>query len=132
MKLSFTFPKIERLKSRKQIARLFDTGQSQFIFPFKLLFIIDKATNDKPAYLQFTVSIPKKKIKKATKRNLIKRRTREAYRLNKSNLLKKLEADKNHKISLMFIYIDEEVKDYTLIEKSIIGHLNKLTNALDF
>jgi len=114
----------ERLKSQKQIGLLFDKGQSSFIYPFKLIFLLQPRSDDQWP-LSFTVTVPKRKFKKAVERNLIKRRTKEAYRLNKVDLQEKLMSS-NIKMSLIFIYLDSEVKKFSVIEKSIKHHLNAL------
>lgn len=128
MTLKFTLKSHERLKSLKQVERLFKDGKDQFFYPFKVIYILEeKDANNWP--LQFAVSIPKKKIKSAVKRNLLKRRTREAYRLNKLRLQNDISLTDN-KISLMFIYIENDVKNYSVIEKSVVKHLNELKNII--
>jgi len=120
----FTLGAGERLKSKKLIACLFEEGQSQFHYPYKLLYLYQNLAEGEEA-LQFGISVPKKKIKSAVSRNRIKRQSREAYRLNKSHLKSSLE-NAEKKIALMFIYIESEEKNYTVIEKSIIRHLDEL------
>lgn len=80
----FTFRKEERLSREKVIQELFDKGSSFYLFPFKVFYMAhpDKAT----ANTQVLVSASKKLFKRAVDRNLIKRRMREAYRLNKHHL----------------------------------------------
>ena len=108
-----TLQAFERLKSQKQIGLIFEKGQSAFVFPFKLVYHIQpRAEQEWP--LNFTVSVPKRKFKKAVERNLIKRRTKEAYRLNKMALQEKLMSG-NIKISLIFIYLDSELKKFDVI-----------------
>ncbi|MBT8231011.1 MAG: ribonuclease P protein component [Saprospiraceae bacterium] len=126
----FTLKAFERLKSKKQIGRLFTEGKSQFKFPFKLFYIIEPIQNDADWPLLFSVSIPKKKIKLAVKRNLLKRRTREAYRINKLPLDKLLK-EKRYKVSLMFVYLENDVKEYSDIEKSIIKHIDEIYNKIN-
>ena len=61
--------------------------------------------------------VPKRNTKKrANKRNDIKRRMREVYRLNKHSLYESLNP---HKIDLMFICLSNEELEYTAIEKSM-------------
>jgi ribonuclease P protein component len=79
--------------------------------------------------LKFAISVPKKKLKKAVDRNLIKRRCREAYRLNNS-ALKDLLTSHNKQLILMFIYLNHEIKEYITIEKSIKKHLNALLSEI--
>ncbi|MBT8189788.1 MAG: ribonuclease P protein component [Bacteroidia bacterium] len=126
---NFKFPKKERIKSRKVISSLFRTGLSQFVYPFKLVYHVEKAIPPGDESIQFAVSIPKRKIKSAVKRNILKRRTREAYRQNRQFLNKGIDIG-NHKVYLMFIYVDSEIKKYDIIEKSIIKHLKKLNEKL--
>ena len=120
----------ERLKSKKQVGRLFDSGKSQFIYPFKLFYLIEAQENPQDWPVQFSVSIPKKKIKGAVQRNLLKRRTREAYRLNKLPL-DSIFTNSEYKISLMLVYMEKEVKKYNVLEKSIIKHLNELNRKVN-
>jgi ribonuclease P protein component len=80
----FTFRKEERLSKEKHIQELFDKGSSFYLFPFKVLFM----PNPDPAVLhhQILISVSKRVFKRAVDRNLIKRRMREAYRLQKEFL----------------------------------------------
>ena len=126
----FSFPKKEKLKSKKRIEQIFSEGKEQFKFPFKLVYIIEPCSGEEDSNWSFGISIPKKKIRSAVKRNLLKRRAKEAFRLNR-NPLSELLVIKNLKLSLMFIYIADDVKKYAVIEKSIIKHLDNLKHALD-
>jgi ribonuclease P protein component len=67
--------------------------------------------------------VPKKKHKRANKRNDIKRRMREVYRLNKNTLY---EALKDHKLDLMFICLTNEELEYAAIEKSMLQLMSTL------
>ena len=114
---SFTFKKTERLKSRKVIGRLFKEGQSFGAYPLRLVFL----KNDDPrsdAPVQFTVSVPKRVFKSAVARNRIKRKVREAWRLNKHWLYRKLEKTEGQ-FAFMVIYTGKEDFPYEEIEKTI-------------
>lgn len=113
--MDFTFSKIERLCSKKAIDDLFANGKSKTQFPFKLIF--KPSTFESPFPVRAMFVVPKKKHKRANKRNDIKRRMREVYRLNKNNLY---EALKFQKIDLMFICLSNEELDYSTIEKSMM------------
>ncbi len=73
----------ERLRGQKCVGRIFAEGKSGFVFPFRYHYLIDRTEGAAAAMM---VSVPKKMFKRAVKRNLFKRRTREAYRLEKAVL----------------------------------------------
>lgn len=119
-----TLSKSEMLKSKKLIDFLFKRGKSHFVFPFKVYYLIVDADEDS-AQLQFAVSVPKRKIPAAVNRNTIKRRTREAYRINKYILSESSQKEKK-KLILMFVYLHDRPENYTNIEKAIKTLLNVL------
>jgi ribonuclease P protein component len=119
--MDFTLKKIERLCSKKAIDDLFANGKSKTQFPFKLIYKTSEFESPYPARAMFVV--PKKKHKRANKRNDIKRRMREVYRLNKHILYQSLQ---NQKIDLMFICLSNEELEYTVIEKSMLQLMETL------
>lgn len=121
----FTLKKIERLCSKKAIDALFNSGKSKTQFPIKLMYLKSDFESEYPARAMFVV--PKKKHKRANKRNTLKRRMREAYRLNKHELYKVLN---QQKIDIMFIYLSNEELDYQTIEKTIQGLIKHLINQV--
>ena len=60
-------------------------------------------------------STPKKFLKRANKRNKVRRRMREAYRLNKELLLS---GEKKRMMQIALIYSSKEVIDYKTIENA--------------
>lgn len=80
----FTFRKEEKLTKEKDIQELFDKGSSFYLFPFKV-FVLPNPRQDCPHH-QVLISVSKKNFKRAVDRNLIKRRIRESYRLQKEAL----------------------------------------------
>lgn len=123
MQAPFSFKKKERLKSKILIDQLFSNGHSFFTYPFKVLFIA--TTEENTNTLQVLFSVPKRSFKQAVRRNLIKRRMREAYRLNKNQLYKQLQQNKKQ-IAVIFIYVEKEIKDFSLIEKGMIKVMKQL------
>ena len=67
--------------------------------------------------------VPKKKHKRANKRNIIKRRMREVYRLNKQTLY---DSFMNAKYDIMFVYLSTEESEYSLIEDKMKQLINQL------
>lgn len=119
--LNLTFAKEERLCSQKAFENLLKSGSSVFLFPFKITWV--KTEYPLPFQAQIAFSVPKKRFKRANKRNLIKRRLREAYRLNKHPLYDFLKT-RDIRIQLLVVYVAPEVMTYHDIE-------TKFKNALD-
>jgi ribonuclease P protein component len=123
-----TFKKSERLCSKKAIAELFENGNSFFSFPFQIVWIKSQAEIPFPAQVAFSVS--KKCFKLAVKRNLIKRRIKEAYRKNKQTLYNCLSSG-NLKIIFIVIFKDKIIPDYSRVEKSVKEMIDAFINILN-
>lgn len=108
------FGKEEKLCSDKGIESLYKTGSSFLNHPIVVYYL---ALPDMKI-TKILISVSKKKYKHAVDRNLLKRRLREAYRLNKSILEKKY--------YLAFVYVGNEILSYQQIEKSMILGLKKI------
>ena len=121
--MPLTFHKSERLCSRKIIEKLFSEGQSFLIHPFRVSFLT--TTDDIPFPIQIVMAVGKRNHKNASTRNLVKRRMREAYRLQKDSLYKQLvECDK--RFYVLINYIDKQVLDYDVIYSKMTRVLQKL------
>ena len=66
------------------------------------------------------ISVSSSKIKSAVKRNLLKRRIKESYRINKNIISNKL-------LMIAFVYVSEEIFTFSLIDKAIKKILKKLS-----
>ncbi|HEY3372215.1 MAG TPA: ribonuclease P protein component [Prolixibacteraceae bacterium] len=119
----FTLHKQERLCSQKTIEELFTSGDSFLAYPLKVVFLKTELPQPFPVLAAFTVS--KRNFKRAVKRNILKRRMREAYRLNKPSLYLELGA-KDLQIAVMFVYIGKDLSEYAPIEKAMISAFKKL------
>ena len=111
-----TLGKTERLKSKKLIKKLFEEGVSIKNFPFRLVYI----TTEKPP-IKSSFSVPKRNFKKAVDRNRIKRLIKEAYRLEKKNLVKTL----SFNCIFMITFLGKKEPTFSEVQKKI-GELLKL------
>ncbi len=111
-----TLGKIERLKSKKLIKKLFEEGVSIKNFPFRLVYI----NTEKPP-VKSSFSVPKRNFKKAVDRNRIKRLIKEAYRLEKKNLFKTL----SFNCVFMITFLGKKEPTFSEAQKKI-GELLKL------
>lgn len=121
-----TFHKEERLCSRKLLDLLFKNGSSFLLYPFRISFLL--ITEDHAFPAQVVVNVSKKRFKRAHDRNLIKRRTREAYRLQKSAILyPALTACSGQLLLLSLQFVGKTHLDYAVFEKKLAEALKKLT-----
>lgn len=125
-KISHTFPKKERLSSKKEIRELFKHGSSFYLYPFKVIFL-HFTPEDAGYYHKVLFSVPKRNFKKAVTRNKIKRRLKEAYRLNKHLLLKPDFV--GLPLLIAYIYVGKQVYDYKIIEDKLIASLIRLKKS---
>ena len=64
-----------------------------------------------------------------TKRNVLKRRINEVFRLHKGKLYAKLN-ERNKQINIAIIYQKQEIQTYKIIEQKINLHLSRLIEEL--
>src|SRR3954467_11218662 len=110
-----TFKKEERLCNKRLIDELFHNGSSFLCYPFKASWLI--TTQPQQVAVQVLFAVAKKRYKRAVDRNLLKRRMREAYRLQKQENLYNFLNGADKSITLSISYIGKEINDYKLIEK---------------
>jgi len=128
MEQGFTFTKEERLCSKILIDKLFTEGKSVYSPPFRFVFMsVEYLKGEFPAQVVF--SVPKRNFKHAVKRNLIRRRMREAYRLNKSDFYDAL-THSEKKLAIMIIYIEKDIANFVDIEKGILKGMGKVLSKL--
>lgn len=87
-------------------------GESFFHYPFKVVYEKVALTQEQQRPNAIIVSVPKRNFKRAVKRNLLKRRIRESYRLNKGILT----APQGCSINILFVYVAKDIKEYSYIE----------------
>jgi ribonuclease P protein component len=98
----YTLQAIERLKLRKQIETLFQTGEAFSVFPLRVVYRIIPSIDVQASPVQVGFSIPKKKIKKANGRNRVRRLLKEAWRLQKHPLYEVVPS--GHQLHCFLIY----------------------------
>ncbi len=132
MSRQFTLGKKERLKSRKQIEKLFAEGKSFVTNPFKVYYQENELLNAQRSILnvQFGVGVSSKNFKRAVDRNRIKRLTREAWRLQNNELKEKAKA-LGKQLNVFFIYTGKELPDFITVKDKAAIALKKLLGKID-
>ena len=120
-----SLPRQERLRSFGAIRRLFESGESGFVYPLRYVWI---AEADEIPSVEVLFSVPKKFQKRANKRNLQRRRMKEAYRLNKRLLL--AEGGKTAAVDVALIYSSKEIVPYKTVENALRRILQQIAERL--
>ena len=106
MAANYSFGKKEHLKSNQSIQDLLKNGQTVSGYPLKIYWKIS-SDNHQKSPVRVAFSVPKRKFKRAVDRNLIKRRIRESYRLNKYILVNPLR-DKELNVIMIILFLSDE------------------------
>ena len=122
-----TFPKSERIKSTIVLEKVYNEGEAIKQYPFRLKFL--EMPDIKPGQAQIVVSVPKRLVKRAVKRNRIRRQIKEIYRLNKSDLLSLLKS-KSKGVALFLIYTGKGSDSFEFLEEKLKKLLIELKNNI--
>ena len=126
----------ERLRSLKTIRRLFEEGRGGFTYPFRYIWLVDECveaegvtseSKGEMAGVEVLFSTPKRFLKRANKRNLMRRRTKESYRLNKSELVG---AVANRKLHIALVYSTKKIHSYKTINNAVERILGEIVSNL--
>ena len=108
-------PKSERLSSLTAVRRLFTDGASGFVYPFR--YMVFKSESTTPS-VEVLFSVPKRNHKRANKRNTLKRRMREAYRLNNEALHTAIK-EQGKELDIALVYSTKDLLPYKTIENAV-------------
>ncbi len=124
--MDFKLKKDEKLCSRTAVDLLFGEGKSLMAFPLRAAYRL-RPRGEHP--VQFLISIPKKRIRHAVGRVTLRRRVREAYRLNRRELLQAPLAQTAWGVDIAFVYLDSSLAPYSVINEKMISLLNRIAQA---
>lgn len=125
--MNYKLNKDEKLCSRTAINRVFSEGRSAMAFPLRAAYRLRPRDGRPP--VQFLISIPKKRIRRAVNRVLLRRRTREAYRLNRGTLLLPQLEQAGWGVDIAFVYLDSTPAPYEVINEKIHILLSRIATA---
>ncbi|MEY2903272.1 MAG: hypothetical protein RLY89_2378 [Bacteroidota bacterium] len=120
----FTYPRKQKLKSRKLLGKLFQSGKSLNAFPIKLIYQTNSPFVGET--LMAGVGASSRNFKKAVDRNRIKRLLRESFRLEQAILQNGLPLDRQWQ--LFFIYTGKDLPDAGLIQNKMQFLMQKLVD----
>ena len=72
-------------------------------------------------------SVPKRFLKRANKRNLVRRRTKESYRLGKAAITSKIG---NRHLSIALVYSTKKIHEYKTINNAVERILAEISSNL--
>ncbi len=119
-----TFGKEQKLCGQLRINNLYAQGKHFVCYPLRVtcMKVSGAAAN------QILVWAPKKLIKRAVKRNRLRRLMREAYRLN-AGPLETWSVENNCRFQVAFNYLAPDELPYHVVEKAMKKALSKITEV---
>jgi len=123
----FEFHKKQKLCSETVIKEMFSNGKSFTTSALRLVWKVDD--NQDEVAVKSIIVVPKKKIRLAVKRNIIRRRMKEGYRLHKIELENMLKNRGLH-LSIAIIYQKGKILPYKTLEEEIKLILERLSKEI--
>lgn len=138
-----TLRKGEKLRHKALTDSLFSDGNTLYSYPLRVTWRAVSAerlaasfrsgTPEAIGALQMMITVPKKRRRHAVDRVLMRRRIREAYRLNRIPLKRLVLANPDIRtLSMIFIYIGDKNEDSALIHKKMKKLLCKISEEIAF
>ena len=122
-----TLHKVERLDKKKIIEKMFAGGSRSFsVFPLRVVYL---PVEELEADASIHISVSKRRFKRAVKRNRVKRQIREAYRVNKHELLNIL-VERKCRLAIAFIYLSDQLVESSIIEDRMRIALVRITEKM--
>lgn len=125
-----TFGKQYKLCSDTAIDMLFrgiNGSEASLCYPLRGVWRVDTHRRDGSTDIKMLISVPKRRIRHAVDRVRLRRRIREAFRLN----FRDFQALQGRSIDLALIYIADNDIDYVRIDKSLRRLLEKICTTLN-
>lgn len=124
--------KSEKLCSHNAVNALFESGKGSIAYPLRAVYRFRPAGDEqRQAAAQFLITVPKKKMRHAVGRVLLRRRIREAYRLNRCTLLHPALTATG--VDIAFIYLSNDPAPYDVIETKMKTLLERIArDAQDY
>lgn len=134
-------PKRERLHHRSLVQRLFSKGRSGYAYPLRMIWLVQSREQTATLFRgnlppqiarrQMLITVPKKKFHHAVDRVWLRRRIREAYRLNRDAIPSVMitnEAGEQEEayIQMAFIYVGDKKAPYA----TIVRKMRKLLGSI--
>ena len=135
-----TLRKGSKLRHRSLVEGVFSQGSRAYAFPLRAIWrsmsseqlegnfrgYVPKAIGK----VQMLITVPKKKRRHAVDRVLLRRRIREAFRLNCGQLREAVDASGVRTLGIAFVYVHDGNTDYSLIERRMRKLLTRITESL--
>ncbi|MBD5191591.1 MAG: ribonuclease P protein component [Barnesiella sp.] len=118
--------KAQKLCSKIAIDSLFrrsEDSHATLAYPVRVVWRCNPSRKADPQTPKFLISVPKRKLRHAVDRVQMRRRIREAYRLNHREFIGELHLP----LDMVFIYVADSLLPYQNIERAVRRCLQKIS-----